>query len=91
MIGWIGMITQIESNRCAKQAQTHAAFIVETLSRREFDVLRLIAEGYANREIAQHLTISINTVKMHIRHIYSKLGVRNRVQAITRARELRMI
>lgn len=65
--------------------------VVEPLSRREFEVLQLIAEGYANQEIAQRLTISINTVKMHIRHIYSKLGVCNRVQAIARARELRVI
>jgi LuxR family maltose regulon positive regulatory protein len=60
------------------------------LSRREQDVLRLIAQGLSNQEIARSLTVAVSTVKMHIKHIYGKLGVSNRVQAITHARLLHM-
>ena len=57
----------------------------ELLSRREIDVLRLIAVGYSNLEIADRLTITESTVKMHIKHLYGKLGVHNRVQAVVQA------
>jgi LuxR family maltose regulon positive regulatory protein len=62
------------------------ADMVEPLSEREIQVLRLIAEGLSNREIAQQLVLSLNTVKGHTRSIYGKLGVHSRTQAIARAR-----
>jgi DNA-binding NarL/FixJ family response regulator len=52
------------------------------LSAREREVLDLAASGMSNKEIAERLTISVNTVKFHLRTIYSRLGVRNRVQAM---------
>jgi DNA-binding NarL/FixJ family response regulator len=55
--------------------------MVESLSVREREVLELAAGGMRNREIAERLMISSNTVKFHLRTIYSRLGVRNRVQA----------
>lgn len=55
------------------------------LSAREMDVLRLLAEGNTNQEIARILIIGVNTVKMHVQHLYDKLDVHNRVQAIQRA------
>jgi DNA-binding NarL/FixJ family response regulator len=67
---------------------------VESLSVREREVLELAAGGMRNREIAERLMISSNTVKFHLRTIYSRLGVRNRVQAaraITSARDDRPI
>jgi predicted ATPase/DNA-binding CsgD family transcriptional regulator/Flp pilus assembly protein TadD len=57
------------------------------LTRRETDVLRLLAHGLTNPEIAVHLTLSINTVEAHLRAIYSKLGVNNRNAAAYHARE----
>jgi DNA-binding NarL/FixJ family response regulator len=54
-------------------------------------VLRLLARGLRNAEIARHLTVSENTVKAHIKRIYRKLMVHDRVQAIRRARELGLI
>jgi DNA-binding NarL/FixJ family response regulator len=62
------------------------ALAAEPLSRRELDVLRLMANGQSNQEIAQTLILAISTIKMHIKHIYGKLGVRNRVQALAQAR-----
>jgi len=61
------------------------------LTARELEVLRLIAEGLSNPAIAEKLTISVGTVKAHTASIYSKLGASNRVQAITRARELHFL
>jgi DNA-binding CsgD family transcriptional regulator len=61
------------------------------LTPRELEVLRLIADGLSNPAIAKKLTISIGTVKAHTASIYSKLGTNNRVQALTRARELRVL
>jgi LuxR family maltose regulon positive regulatory protein len=62
--------------------------LVEPLSERELEVLGLIAEGLTNREIGERLYLSLNTVKVHTRNIYGKLGVNNRTQAVARAREL---
>lgn len=58
------------------------------LTERECDVLRLIAQGYANREIALKLCVSETTIKTHINHIFAKLGARDRAQAIVMARQL---
>ncbi|MCX4097887.1 response regulator [Nocardia sp. alder85J] len=59
-----------------------------TLSAREIEVLVLVADGHANREIGRRLFLSETTVKSHLVHIYSKLGVKSRTSAVARAREL---
>jgi ATP/maltotriose-dependent transcriptional regulator MalT len=56
----------------------------ELLSPRELEVLGLIARGYRNHEIASALVLSLSTVKVHVRHIFEKLGVRSRSEAVTR-------
>jgi ATP/maltotriose-dependent transcriptional regulator MalT len=63
----------------------------EPLTEREREVLRLIAEGLPNQQIADTLFLSLNTVKWHAGHILGKLGVANRTQAIARARALRLM
>jgi LuxR family transcriptional regulator, maltose regulon positive regulatory protein len=54
------------------------------LTRREGEILSLVAEGLSNREIASRLYISNATVKVHLRHVFEKLGVRNRAEAVAR-------
>jgi LuxR family maltose regulon positive regulatory protein len=63
----------------------------ELLSRREREVLKLLATGASNQEIAAHLVIAPNTAKRHVKHILAKLAVTNRVQAVVRARELHLL
>lgn len=55
----------------------------ETLSKRELEVLQCVIDGFVNKEIATNLTISQNTVKVHLRNIYTKLGVSSRTEATT--------
>ena len=65
--------------------------LVEPLSERELDVLRLLASGRSNQEIARRLFISVGTAKWHVNHIYGKLGVSSRTQAMVRAQELGLL
>ena len=55
------------------------------------EVLRLMAAGRSNREIAAELVVAMGTVKAHLHNVYGKLGVRNRTQAAARARELGLL
>ena len=64
--------------------------LVDPLSSRELEVLHLIAEGLSNLAIAEKLFLSTGTVKVHIKHIYSKLDVNSRTQAVARLRELNL-
>ena len=61
------------------------------ISERELEVLKLLAAGHSNKEIARTLEVSPNTVKTHIANLFGKLEVRRRTEAISRARELGMI
>jgi LuxR family maltose regulon positive regulatory protein len=60
--------------------------LVEPLSSREKEVLELIALGYTNQEIAEQLYLSVYTIKSHARNVFGKLGVKNRTEAVARAR-----
>ncbi len=60
---------------------------VETLTEREREVLLLIARGHSNQEIAAELSISLATVKTHVKHVFTKLAVRDRAQAVIAAYE----
>lgn len=64
---------------------------VEGLNKRSVEILRLLAEGLSDREIAERLVMTINTIKWYNRQIYSVLGVSSRTQAIARARELQLL
>jgi LuxR family maltose regulon positive regulatory protein len=68
-----------------------AAGLPEPLTERELEVLRLLAAGLTNRQIAERLVISPETVKKHSGNIYGKLGAGNRTEAVARARELDLL
>jgi DNA-binding CsgD family transcriptional regulator len=85
---WVGM-------RIFRSAPATREFSANTraqaslgISERELEVLRLLAAGQSNKEIASRLAVSPNTVKTHIANLFSKLDVRRRTAAIGRAREL---
>ena len=65
--------------------------LLDPLTAREMDVLRLIAQGNSNRQIADAFGLSVGTVKWYSQQIYQKLGVGNRTQAVARAREIRLL
>ena len=63
----------------------------QVLSKRELELLRLIAAGSANKEIARDLVISLGTVKRHTVNIFTKLDVKNRTEAVAKARQLGLL
>ena len=65
--------------------------IVEPLTSRELEVLRLLAAGISNQGIARELVVSLDTVKKHVSHILGKLGAASRTEAVARARQLALI
>jgi ATP/maltotriose-dependent transcriptional regulator MalT len=65
--------------------------LLDPLSQRELEVLQLLASGASNQEIATALFLAPGTVKLHVSHILSKLGVKSRTQAIIRARDLGLL
>jgi LuxR family maltose regulon positive regulatory protein len=69
----------------------HRTGLVESLTERELKVLRLLAAGRSNAEMAAELVVEQSTVKTHLIHMYSKLGVHSRTQAVARARALRLL
>ena len=73
------------------KSQTLKSELVEPLSERELEILTLIAAGLKNKEIAEQLFISLNTVLYHIKNIYSKLGVNKRTLAIAKAHRLNLL
>jgi LuxR family maltose regulon positive regulatory protein len=75
----------------AKERKVNPKILVEPLSQREIEVLRLMTEGYKYKEIAEQLVVSINTVRHHTRNVYGKLHANNRTQAIGRAKELNLL
>jgi len=94
--GPVGYATKLlaaleNETRVGERAQPSIAPLVEPLSQRELEVLRLIAAHLSRTEIAQELFISVNTVRSHIKNIYGKLGVHKRKDAIRRARDLGLL
>jgi len=65
--------------------------LLDPLTPRELEIMRLIGKGYSNPEIASELVVTINTIKKHTSNIYGKLGVRSRTQAIARAHDLNLL
>lgn len=83
----IAQISRTEATPAAKPPQP----LLEPLSERELEVLTVLSQGASNKEIAAQLFIAEGTVKNHITNILGKLGVRDRTQAVLKARELHII
>lgn len=83
----LGILAAFGEVGIAPRAQS----LVEPLSERELEILRLLAEGLSNREIAERLVIGVGTTKSHVHHILEKLGGSNRVQVVSKARELGLL
>jgi LuxR family maltose regulon positive regulatory protein len=79
---------QTPTSAIAERQQTPTAALAESLSERERGILKLIAEGQSNKEIARQLAIAPETVKSHVKHIFTKLNVEKRAQAVSRAQSL---
>jgi len=75
-------IAHIRTGHAVMPARWRAVPDTVALTPRHVDVLELVAQGYSNEEIAQHLGLRPNTVKFHISEIFRRLGVRNRIEAI---------
>ena len=71
-----------------EEVNTH---LINPLTERELEVLKAIAEGKSNQQIADELFVSINTIKSHVNKIYDKLDVNNRTQATLKASELKLV
>ncbi|HET6722897.1 MAG TPA: LuxR C-terminal-related transcriptional regulator [Chitinophagaceae bacterium] len=61
------------------------------LSKRELEILNLLAQGHSNQEIAAKLFVSLSTVKTHIQNLFEKLEVKRRIQAVEKAKRLNLI
>ena len=65
--------------------------MVDPLTSRELEILRMLAVGQPNQAIARELVVTLDTVKKHVGHVLGKLGAANRTEAVARARELGLI
>lgn len=96
-VGYLGRLVRAFQNDVAVVASEAEARTkgtpgqVTALSDREIEVLRLLAAGKRNQQIADQLYVSVNTVKKHVTHILEKLGAANRTEATARARELGLV
>ena len=85
-------VSEVEEQKSQdKPSVPFAQPLIEPLSQRELEVLRLVAEGFSNDEIGKRLFLALDTVKGHTRRIYDKLQVRRRTEAVARARELGLL
>jgi LuxR family maltose regulon positive regulatory protein len=85
------VILQSKASAFARSISNQQSTLIEPLSQRELEVLRLIAQGLSNREIGERLFLALSTVKGHTRIIFGKLQVQRRTEAVARARELGLL
>ncbi len=86
-----GLIDHFQTDEPWEAIRAANLGLIEPLSERELVVLRQISSGLSNADIADQLVVEVSTVKKHINHLYDKLGVHTRTQALVRARELNLL
>lgn len=84
-------LSSLGKNPLSASVERTLATLPASLTPREEEVLRLLAQGYSNRQIAHSLFISLTTVKKHVEHITSKLGVSTRTEAAVKASRLGLL
>jgi LuxR family transcriptional regulator, maltose regulon positive regulatory protein len=91
--GYLARVRQAFGGQDDRQGPRRVAVpgLVEQLTARELEVLALLAAGMPNPRIAQHLVVTLDTVKKHVSHLLAKLGAANRTEAVTRARHLGLL
>ncbi len=89
VVGTLTLLSAADSPTLA--APSPAGSLLEPLTERELDILRLLVTGLSNAAMARELIITVGTVKSHVNHIYGKLGVNSRTQAIARAHTLHLL
>src|SRR6266436_6404998 len=89
VVGTLTLLSAADSPTLA--APSPAGSLLEPLTERELDILRLLLTGLSNAAMARELIITVGTVKSHVNHIYGKLGVNSRTQAIARAHTLHLL
>jgi LuxR family maltose regulon positive regulatory protein len=85
------LLSHFGADASAEPSQPTRDVLIEPLSQRELEVLRLIAQGLSNREIGERLFLSLNTVKGHNQVIFDKLQVQRRTEAVARARQMGLL
>jgi len=85
------LLAQFGLDSSSEASQTTGEVLIEPLTDRELEVLRLIAQGLSNREIGERLFLALSTVKGHARIIFDKLQVQRRTEAVARARDLGLL
>jgi LuxR family maltose regulon positive regulatory protein len=86
-----GLLVAFEQHSGTSRLQFVEEAIIEPLSEREREVLHLLSQGLSNRDIARRLVVALSTVKTHMHHLFAKLQVTDRLQAVSRARELGLL
>jgi DNA-binding CsgD family transcriptional regulator len=88
---WFGNKLQSKQKIEAKNVVLEANFSDSGISKREYEVLQLLSQGLSNQEIADKLFVSMNTIKTHTSRLFEKLEVKNRTQALLKAKEMGLI
>ncbi len=88
---WVGQKLTAPKKVATEFQKNEKALDFLGISERELEVLELVAEGLSNKEIAGKLFVSINTVKTHLSRLYEKLEVNRRMQAVEKAKSLKLI
>jgi ATP/maltotriose-dependent transcriptional regulator MalT len=94
-LAYLARLLRVSGGKAAAAGARRSAVtvpgLVEPLTARELEVLRLLAAGTTNQAIAAELVVSLDTAKKHVSHVLGKLGAANRTEAVTRARQLGVI
>jgi LuxR family maltose regulon positive regulatory protein len=85
------LLSHFAADLPSKSNQSNGDMLIEPLTDRELEVLRLVAQGLSNREIGERLFLSLNTVKGYNQKIFDKLQVQRRTEAVERARQLSLL